>query len=138
MLADIALHFDQLFLTQHSSHPRRFPPQGLRTILSSIPDAPQAIQEEFRAPTGPEDSDCLNTEDSVLLNLDIQIPLYAKRQQEAESGHPSPLTRVEVVESSTEALKKCWSMAGPDDVVCVTGSMFLAAELRKYFCEHLQ
>ncbi len=136
MLADIAQHFDQLFLTQHSSHPRRFPPQGLKTILSSVPDAPHEIWEEFRGITQ-QDSDCINSEDSVYLSLNIPVPLDADRSRELETSHPSPLTCVEVYESSTEALEKCWNAAAPGDVVCVTGSMFLAAELRQYFLEHL-
>ena len=136
MLTDIALHFEHLFLTQHSSHPRRFPPQGLKTILSSIPDAPREIREEFCMPN-PKDSDFLNSEDSVHLDLDIQIPLYTHRYENLETQNDAMLSRVEVIEDSREALEKCWSLAAPNDVVCVTGSMFLAAELRQYFLEKL-
>lgn len=133
MLADIVLHFEYLFLTQHSSHPRRFPPQGLKTILSSIPDAPRELREEFCLSDKP--SDFLNAEDSVHLDLDVQVPLWTGRHEDLETTSQSPLIRVEAVEDSYEALEKCLVMAAATDVVCVTGSMFLAAELRQYFLE---
>ena len=136
MLADIALHFEHLFLTQHPTHPRRFPPQGMKTILSSIPDAPREVREEFFLPN-PKDSDFLNSEDSVHLDLDIQVPLYTQRYQELETPDDSPLARVEVVENCFDAVKRCWNMATPQDVICVTGSMFLAAEVRRFFLEKL-
>jgi dihydrofolate synthase/folylpolyglutamate synthase len=46
------------------------------------------------------------------------------------------LLNVEVVEDCYEALKRCLDAATPDDVVCVTGSMYLAAELRRAYFLH--
>jgi folylpolyglutamate synthase/dihydropteroate synthase len=44
---------------------------------------------------------------------------------------------MEVVEDCQEALQKAWTESAADDVICVTGSMFLAAELRKFFFEQI-
>ena len=41
--------------------------------------------------------------------------------------------RIEVVENSREALKRALSMADPDDLVCVTGSLYLVGEIKRAF-----
>ena len=43
-----------------------------------------------------------------------------------------PDARVTVLEDGKEALEQCLQMAASKDVVCVTGSLYLAAELRQY------
>ncbi len=108
MLADIVRGFDHIVLTRHTTNPRAFPPQGLKTILSSVPDAPDRFREEFGGPSFlfPESGETL--------------PL------------PSPPT-IEVIEDCHQALATCWKEAKPGEVVCVSGSMFLAAELRRVF-----
>jgi dihydrofolate synthase/folylpolyglutamate synthase len=41
--------------------------------------------------------------------------------------------RIEVVENSHEALKQALSIADSDDLVCVTGSLYLVGEIKRYF-----
>ena len=89
MFAEILPFFDHIILTQHSSSPRRFPPQGLLHILRL-------------------------------------------QQLETTSGGAGSAA-IEAEEDSLQAFEKCWNMAETDDLVCVTGSMYLAAELRQFF-----
>lgn len=87
MFAELIGNFDVVFLTQHSSNPRRFPPEGLKAVFRAQP----------------------NTRS----------------------------TEIEIVEDSREALESAWNRAEADDVVCVTGSMYLAAELREFYFEKI-
>lgn len=109
MLTDIVRGFDRIVLTQYSINPRRFPPQGLKTILSSIPDAPKSFREEFGGP-----ADGLFSEEEKALRLTLP-------------------PEIEIAEDCRAALRDCWSRALPGEIVCVSGSMFLAAELRREF-----
>ncbi len=110
MLTDIVRGFDHIVLTQYSTNPRRFPPQGLRTILSSIPDAPDRFREEFGGPS-------------------FVFP------ESGETLHLDAPPEIEIIDDCREALRSCWNGALPGDVVCVSGSMFLAAELRREFLD---
>lgn len=87
MFAELIGRFDSVFLTQHSSSPRRFPTEGLKAVFRAQPN--------IRS------------------------------------------TEIEIVEDSREALESAWSRADADDVVCVTGSMYLAAELREFYFEKI-
>ena len=78
MFAEIEGRFQHIFLTQCSEPSRRFPPQGLRTILADGPDM-----------------------------------------------------NITVVENCTDALEQCLRTAKKEDVICITGSLYLAAELRR-------
>ena len=132
MLTDILRYFSVLILTQHPSNPRRFPPQGLKTILSSLQGAPREIQEEFLT-SAMIDSSLM--EDSVMLGLDGQFLFHAARLDDPPPEAEEPSLKVQVVEDCFEALDRCLALATPDDVVCVSGSMFLAAVLRQYYLE---
>ena len=44
--------------------------------------------------------------------------------------------RMDVEENAACALEQCWNLANRDDLICVSGSMHLAGELRKYFLEN--
>ncbi len=131
MLSELQPFFDKIVLTQHSSSPRRFPSRGLLTILSSLPTAPLSLQNEFRFDS-PSDFEGNPMDD------DIAVPLFQRRWDEfEEAGTTHADTEIDVIESSFEALKKCWAEAEKDDLVCVTGSMYLAGELRRYFLDEL-
>jgi dihydrofolate synthase/folylpolyglutamate synthase len=41
--------------------------------------------------------------------------------------------RIELTESPREALKRALSMAGSDDMICVTGSLYLVGEMKRIF-----
>jgi dihydrofolate synthase/folylpolyglutamate synthase len=45
---------------------------------------------------------------------------------------------ISVIQDSCTALKNCFKIADKDDIVCATGSIYLAAELRKFYIEELQ
>ncbi|MCL2004797.1 MAG: bifunctional folylpolyglutamate synthase/dihydrofolate synthase [Planctomycetaceae bacterium] len=51
--------------------------------------------------------------------------------QELRSMLALPDAKVTVLEDCNAAWERCLSMAAPDDVICITGSLYLAAELRK-------
>ena len=122
MLAEISGRFHHIFLTQ-SSDPRRFPPQGLRSILALNPE--QARDTEM----GEENY----LDPSVFLQLDtgsdtadtIMFPVDIDRE----------IPNVSIVEDCKNALTQCLQLAKPDDVICMTGSLYLTAELRQFFLE---
>ena len=113
MLSELLPFFDHVVLTQHSSNPRRFPPQGLLTILSMLTRVPQSLRQLLPFPT-PVDVD----------------PAQGKDDDDDELG-------IDIVEHPFLALEKCWNMAKRDDLVCVCGSMYLAGELRQFFIESI-
>ncbi|MDR1485724.1 MAG: hypothetical protein LBT09_12995 [Planctomycetaceae bacterium] len=43
-----------------------------------------------------------------------------------------------VVDDCSVALDKCFELAGKNDIICVTGSLFLAAELREYYLNRIK
>ena len=120
MFTEISGHFHHIFLTQYSHSDRRFPPQGLRSILAlnpnEFPDDDPKDDEDYLEPSvslQPEPSD------SAVLQFDID----------------REMSNITVVEDCTDALKQCLSMADSKDVICITGSLYLTAELRQYFLE---
>jgi dihydrofolate synthase/folylpolyglutamate synthase len=46
------------------------------------------------------------------------------------------MCKMEVILDSSLALSKCFELADKDDVVCVTGSIYLAAELRDFYLKN--
>jgi len=120
MFIEISGHFHHIFLTQHSDSSRRFPPQGLRSILALNPDkCPERDQKD--------DDDFLDP--SVSLLPDAPDTVFFPFDIDREMKH------VTIVEDCKEALAQCLSMADSEDVICVTGSLYLTAELRKWFFE---
>jgi len=121
MFAEISGRFHHIFLTQ-SSDTRRFPPQGLRSILALNPDQfPDKEQQE-------DDGDYLDPSVSLRPDLvdNITFPIDIDRE----------MAHITVVENCKDALKQCLQMANSKDVICITGSLYLTAELRKYFLEN--
>lgn len=56
-------------------------------------------------------------------------------QRIAATGFPTKCDRVEIAEDASEAFLRLLSESTESDVLCVTGSMYLAAELRRvYLC----
>jgi folylpolyglutamate synthase/dihydropteroate synthase len=119
MFAEISGRFHHVFLTQSSDSSRRFPPQGLRSILAlsfdELPDD-QICGEDYL-----DTSACILPDriDSVTFPIDIE----------------REIKNITIVEDCKEALKQCLLIADPKDVICLTGSLYLAAELRKCFLE---
>lgn len=136
MLMDLLQYFERIILTQYSSNPRRFPPQGLKTIVSSLPNAPDDIREDFFDLI--DNSGVLLQEDSVVLALN---PKSCENTDSLISqivpDSPKKDVQLETIEDCGEALRKAWAESTADDIICVTGSMFLAAELRKFFFEQI-
>jgi len=120
MFIEISGHFHHIFLTQSSDSSRRFPPQGLRSILALNPD-------EFPVKDQRDDDDFLDP--SVSLHPTptntVVFPFDINREME----------HITVVRDCKDALKQCLLMAAPKDVICITGSLYLTAELRQYFLE---
>lgn len=133
MLSDLILFSDYLVLTQYSNNFRAFPPQGLKTIISSLPQAPQKFKEEFFLPE-PQNDNSAAMEDSVSLDMD-HVDMYVK-QISGSSKNIKNNIKIEVIENCTDALQFCFRNAAPDDVICVTGSLFLAAELRQFYLQN--
>ncbi|MDR3196752.1 MAG: hypothetical protein LBU34_02685 [Planctomycetaceae bacterium] len=137
MLTDLMRNFKRIILTQYSSNPRHFPPQGLKTIASSLPNAPAGVKEEFFDSTE-ENSGILLQEDSVTPDQNPKSPENTNRlvSQTAPNSEQKDI-QIEIIEDCREALRTIWTEATSNDVICVTGSMFLAAELRKFFFEQI-
>ncbi|MDR0869857.1 MAG: hypothetical protein LBN39_03610 [Planctomycetaceae bacterium] len=131
MLTDLLVSCTRLVLTQYSDNPRAFPPPGLKTIVSSLPDAPQNLKNEF-CMLATENGENKIMEDSVFLGGAFIAPLYAERVQSTAAVSSNNI-QVEVIDDCRNALLSCLKAASPDDVICVAGSLFLAAELRKYY-----
>jgi dihydrofolate synthase/folylpolyglutamate synthase len=137
MLIDLMEHFERIVLTRYSSNPRSFPPQGLKTIASALPHASSQMKEEIFG-SAEENTAFLLQEESVILNQ----PPKSSDKTSPHTFHSATASKetslqVEVIENCQEALQKVWSESTADDVICVTGSMFLAAELRKFFLEQM-
>jgi dihydrofolate synthase/folylpolyglutamate synthase len=137
MLTDLMKHFERIVLTRYSSNPRSFPPQGLKTIAAAIPNASSKIKDEIFG-SSDENTVFLLRKESVILNSASQSS-YETYHRVSRSATVSEETdiQIEVIENCQEALRKIWAESTSNDVICVTGSMFLAAELRKFFFEQI-
>ena len=120
MFTEISGHFYHIFLTQSSYSIRRFPPQGLQSILAAnLDNYPLNEQESdgnFLTPSVNLASDAADT---------VTLPLDIDREVE----------HISVMENCKEALERCLLMADAKNVICVTGSLYLTAELRWSFLE---
>jgi dihydrofolate synthase/folylpolyglutamate synthase len=138
MLTDLMKYFSRIVLTRYSSNPRAFPPQGLQTIASALPNATLRMREEV---FGSEDENTafFLRDESVILNEPQKSSHGTSRQvPQSSAATPKEELQLEVVEDCREALRMVWSESSSEDVICVTGSMFLAAELRQFFFEHIE
>jgi len=121
MFVEISGHFHHIFLTQSSDSSRRFPPRGLRSILAlnpdEFPDKEQKGDEGYYLTPSVSLSPDTNRTIFFPLDIDREIP------------------NITVVEDCKEALKQCLLMADANDVICIMGSLYLTAELRKWFLE---
>ena len=123
MFTEISGYFHHIFLTQASDSSRRFPPQGLRSILALSPD-------QFPVDDMDNDEDYLDP--SIYLSPDVADVIVFPYDIDRE------MTNITIVEDCKEALKQCLLMADSRDVICFTGSLYLTAELRKCFLENRQ
>ncbi|MGL4594995.1 MAG: bifunctional folylpolyglutamate synthase/dihydrofolate synthase [Thermoguttaceae bacterium] len=128
MFTEILTYFDRLILTEVSDHPRHFPVAALRTILISSPSAPADFQRKYYLSSN-TDSDQM--EDSVLFdNFSLSSGTHI------EDGILSPVSSqlhsnidIEFAENCFEAFEREWKHTQPNDILCISGSMFLAATL---------
>lgn len=122
MLAELLPNVRRIVFTQYSSNPRCFPAKGLKTICCAQFEILDGIQFNLWL--------CSKQTDNNELFFAVQTnkPDPKKKQHFIE---------IEVEENACNALERIWNEAGENDVVCVTGSMFLAAELREFFLRHL-
>jgi dihydrofolate synthase/folylpolyglutamate synthase len=138
MLIDLMKYFERIVLTRYSSNPRAFPPQGLKTITSVLPNASVQMKEEIFG-SAEENTVFLLQEESVILN---QPPEFSNETNHHVSHSTTTSEgkklQIEVIENCQEALRNVWAESTSDDVICVTGSMFLAAELRQFFLEQIK
>ena len=121
MFIEISGHFHHIFLTQSSDSSRRFPPQGLRSILALNPD-------EFPKNDQKDDDDFLDPSVSLLPDAAATVIFPSDIDRE--------MANITVAEDCKDALKQCLLMADAKDVICITGSLYLTAELRKWFLEN--
>ena len=121
MFIEISGYFYHVFLTQSSDSSRRFPPQGLRSILVSSPSA-------FFDQDQKNDEHYFDSSVSLLPDGTDTVVFPFDIDQEIKG--------VTVAEDCKNALKQCLQIATAADVICITGSLYLAAELRKYVAEN--
>ena len=70
--------------------------------------------------------------DEIVLTQYVENPrgVPVECLQEVIAGLPPTSATVAQEDDPSGAWERVWSSAGPDDLICVTGSLFLAAELR--------
>ncbi|MDR3183375.1 MAG: bifunctional folylpolyglutamate synthase/dihydrofolate synthase [Planctomycetaceae bacterium] len=119
MISELSGFFYHIFLTQYSNSSRAFPAAGLKRIFALDPG--KVPQDDAN------DSGTNYMEPSVSLNPAI----FDAVRMSAANFDEEP-ANLESFSSCVEALQHCLRIATPNDIVCVTGSMYLAAELRKY------
>ncbi|MDR1922727.1 MAG: hypothetical protein LBQ66_00015 [Planctomycetaceae bacterium] len=61
--------------------------------------------------------------------IDAILPIYEPKNRPKE---------IQVINDNSLALQKCLELANPNDVICITGSIYLAAELRKLFLNNIK
>ena len=121
MFAEISGHFHHIFLTRYSDSIRSFPPQGLRSIIAVSPEKfPATDQEDIQKGDGSFLDDSIN----LPPDFDDAIVSFDENRE---------MKRITVVEDCKDALRQCLLMADSKDVICITGSLYLAAELRKWY-----
>jgi dihydrofolate synthase/folylpolyglutamate synthase len=78
----------------------------------------------------------------MISRLSVFQPLMILTQPPSERSVPPPellpiarsfLPRAEIIPSPVEALKYALSLAGGDDLICVTGSLYLVGAIKKTF-----
>ena len=121
MFTGISGHFHHIFLTQTSDSKRRFPPQGLRSILASSPDELPCRDQE-------DEEDFLEPSVSLLPDIDGTVMFPPDMDREMKN--------ITVVENCKDALKQCLQIADSHHVICITGSLYLTAELRKHLLDN--
>lgn len=115
MLEELMPFFDHVIFTRCAPGPRAFPPMGLYHIgcLRSCED-PTTFCAALKAP---EDFSAVHQ------SQEAESELERKSTEKTDFG--------DVVEEPVEALEKTLRLAGENDLICVTGSFYLAAQLRE-------
>ena len=76
----------------------------------------------------------------MIRRLSVFQPLMILTQLPSERSMPPAellpiarafLQRAEIIQSPVDALKYALSLAGEDDLICVTGSLYLVGEIKK-------
>ena len=121
MFTGLSGYFYHIFLTQSTDSCRRFPPQGLRSIMALSPNEfPNKNQNEV----------------ANFLDLSVSLPPDSIDAVVFPIDLDREMKNITVVENCKDALTRCLSMADSQDVICITGSLYLTAELRKFFLEN--
>jgi len=106
MLRHFLPAFDRLFLTEYRSNPRVMPASDLASIAGEIA-----------------------AELAASRHAKMRLP------SDAHAGIPPGLSllggKILVLPDPVAAWQQTWRESGPTDLICVTGSFFLAAELRR-------
>ncbi|MGL4943368.1 MAG: bifunctional folylpolyglutamate synthase/dihydrofolate synthase [Thermoguttaceae bacterium] len=130
MLSELLPFFDRTILTQYSQSVRAFPAQGLRTLAL-------AINDDMLPPFECDDDD---DNPSSAIIAESQWCTHRKARdifrQAASNTSVQPTNappQLEMIKNCCEAFDLVWSTAERDDIVCVTGSFYLAAVIRQHF-----
>jgi dihydrofolate synthase/folylpolyglutamate synthase len=120
MLERLRGQFDEVIFTRYLNNPRGVPPDQLQTLAAELFSAGLPVEEGSGAADDPA--------------------LPAGRGSGAETGLPLPLAsegpgartaRTRIAPTPAEAWDFVHRLATPDDLICVTGSFFIAAEMRR-------
>lgn len=122
MLEELIPNVQRIVFTQYSINPRFFPSKGLKTICCSQFEILNGIQFNFWLCSQ-------QAEENELF--------FAVHADKSTTKKEQRFIEIDVEENALKALERIWKEAEEHDVVCVTGSMFLAAELREFFLHHL-
>ncbi|HBT76258.1 MAG TPA: hypothetical protein DEB39_04875 [Planctomycetaceae bacterium] len=113
ILSVLLPYFDHVVFTRCSTNPRAFPPIDLATVAGAVREI------------GP----------GVYVQPALDRSSKPTQQTLRKDLPPPRALRENVVDDAREAFTMVWNGARQDDLVCVAGSLYLAAEIRRRYDE---
>ena len=111
MLQCLLGRFDHVIFTRYLNNPRGVPPEELQALAATM--------SPLARPTG---------EGPGVRAANTQGPTQSRACKHAPYEFPASM---ELAPTPAEAWDAVQRLAKPDDLICVTGSFFLAAEMRR-------
>jgi dihydrofolate synthase/folylpolyglutamate synthase len=145
MLERLHGHFDEVVFTRYLNNPRNVAPETLQDLAEKVfrgtenrgqgvGDEGRVAQQSLPSPAcGREaggEGDFHSDQDSDRPQLPSALTLSCLREKEPNTLH-SPL--VHIAPTPAEAWELACQLATPEDLICITGSFFLAADMRRHW-----
>jgi dihydrofolate synthase/folylpolyglutamate synthase len=129
MLELLLARFDRVIFTRYINNPRGVPPEELLTLATSLGGSSACWGGSSTSWGG----------SLTATPTTITSPLSLGESQGVEKLSPLPLgegpgvraANMEIASSPSDAWSAVHRLAKPDDLICITGSFFLASEMRR-------